>query len=306
MHAVAATRAVFNNLSRMTPMRISFLTLALCLVVLCDTASAQSSIVYNRLRMIVAGKADEVRKELPELTKDFPDEPGIMFLNAVLTEDGSKALVQYEQITREHPQSEWADDAELRIVQYYALKKDTAHAQRELGTFKRNYPLSEFLIHAVELVKATVGLNAPSSSKLSADKAGADKATSPTKGSKESILVESKPNDLKNVTSPGSSLKAAEKGVDKSTEKLGEKAADKTAAAAVKKSWGLQVGVYTTKNTADAEAAKYREQRMKVDVTSKDGKYGVVVGNYSSRESADKSKEIIQAQCQCSPIVVEK
>ncbi len=246
-----------------------------------SVAQAQSSIVYNRLRMIIAGKADDVRKELPDLMKDFPDEPGVMFLNAVLTDDGTKALSIYEQITREHPQSEWADDAELRIVQFYALKKDTSRAQRELATFKRNYPLSEFLIHAVDLVKSTVGAGT-----TPVVKAIAEKSSTPTKGTKDMLLVESKPIETKTTSAAVS------------TEKVVDPAA--------KKYWGLQVGVYTTKKTAEAEAQKYRDQRMKVEVTTKDAKFGVVVGHYSSRESAEKSRDIIQAQCQCTPLVVEK
>ncbi len=280
-------------------MRISGLTLAICVVLASATSFSQSSIVYNRLRLIVAGKTEEVRKELPDLIKEFPDDPGIMFLTAVLIDDGSKALAQYEQITREHPQSEWADDAQLRIVQYYALKKDTARAQRELSTFKRNYPLSEFLIHAVDLVKSTVGHNPASSAKLAADKSATDKSAAPTKGTKdtkENILVESKPTEHKDLKTEGKpEVKAP----------TTEKATDKPEASA-KKYWGLQVGAYATKKTADAEAQKYRDQRMKVDVITKDSKFGVVVGNYSSRESAEKSKEIIQAQCQCSPLVIEK
>ncbi len=267
-------------------------TRILCLLLLCTAMSipctAQSSMVYNRLRMIISGKADEVRRELPDLMKEFPEDAGVMFLNGVLTDDASKAIAIYEQITREQPQSEWADDAQLRIVQYYALKKDTSRAQRELANFKRNYPLSEFLIHAVELVKTTVGLNSESAAKTIASTAKPAN-TGASKAAKESLLVESKPNETN--AKPATETKAPEKTAD---------------AASAKKYWGLQVGLFASKKAADGEAQKYKDQRMKVDVLPKDGKFSVVVGNYSTREAADKSREIIQSQCQCTPYVVEK
>ncbi len=267
-------------------MRSSFLCLAFCLVAGSTFLHAQSSVIYNRLRMIVAGKADEVRKELPDLQKENPDDPGVMYLAGVLTDDGAKAVAMYEQVVREHPQSEWADDAQLRIVQYYAMRKDTVRAQRELHFFTRNYPLSEFVILAHDLVKETVGLPATSAQKSVADKAP---TPAPTKGAKdkESVLVVSNPDDNKSSLSGGTSDKA--------------KASDSS-----KKYWGLQVGVYSSKKAADAEAEKYRQQRMKVQVSVKDGKYGVVIGHYSSKESAEKSRDIIQAQCQCSPYIVEQ
>ena len=287
-------------------MKILFLLLSVC--ILCTTLSySQNSLVHNRLRMITQGKGDDVRKEMPELLKDYPDDPGVMFLNGVLMDDGSKATTIYEQITREYPQSEWADDAQWRIVQFYCLKRDTNRAQRELANFKRNYPLSEFLIHAMDIVKATVGNNiASTKTSAVATPVKAEKETPPAKAKdaekatplktvKENILVESKPAEK--VASKTTETKAIEKPVEK---------AIPVDEPTTTKHWGLQVGLYASKKTADAEAQKYKDQRMKVDVISKDGKFSVVVGNYTTKESAEGSKEIIKAQCQCTPYVVEK
>jgi hypothetical protein len=262
-------------------------------------AVAQTSFVYQRLRMIMNGKADEVRKELVELSKEMPEDAGVMFLQAAVTEDGAKAVALYERITRDFPENEWADDAQLRLVQYHALRRDTARAQRELANFKRSYPLSEYLVFAHDLVKNTVGIGKeglkPGTPAASANTATAVTATGVSVN--ESSAKKATSKDQGALTAVPSSVPSA---------------APSTASAAAagksdeKKTWGWQVGVYSARKTADAEAQMYREQRMRVDVLDKDGKFAVVVGQYSSKESAEKSKPLVEAQCSCAPYLIEK
>ncbi|MBI3259480.1 MAG: SPOR domain-containing protein, partial [Ignavibacteriae bacterium] len=118
---------------------------------------SQSSLVRNRLQSVALGKVDEVKRELPDLLAEFPDDPGIQFLHGVVLEDASQALKIYERIIKEHPDCEWADDAQWRIVQFYALKNDTSRARKELKVYRDKYPQSEFLLNASEMVKGTVG-----------------------------------------------------------------------------------------------------------------------------------------------------
>lgn len=268
-------------------------------------AVAQTSFVYQRLRMIMNGKADEVRKELVELSKEMPEDAGVMFLQAAVTEDGAKAVALYERITRDFPENEWADDAQLRLVQYHALRRDTARAQRELANFKRSYALSEYLVFAHDLVKNTVGIGKeglkPGTPAASANTAAANSSTSATATPVTATGV--------SVTEP-SAKKSSSKEPGAPT--AVPSAAPSTASAAAagksdeKKTWGWQVGVYSARKTADAEAQMYREQRMRVDVLDKDGKFAVVVGQYSSKESAEKSKPLVEAQCSCAPYLIEK
>lgn len=327
------------------------LRVALVMLVFSATlALAQGTLVHNRLRVISAGKQEEIdkiRREVPELLREYPDDPGVMFLNGILMEDGTKALGVFEQITREFPQCEWADDAQWRIVQYYALKRDTLRANRELSTYRRNYPMSEFLIHAADIVKATVGVaptthevkKAPATttekpvektSEKPSEKPTTAVVTKPTPTSSSAhLLVESKPNSNSGVqaSTPKGSTKPEIKPEAKTETKTTPKAENKpelkpdtkaeakpvakeSPSASAAKKWGLQIGVYSTQQKAEAEAQKYKEARLRVDIVSRktsDGEgYAVVIGNYSSRESAEKSKEVVQTQCQCTPYIIEK
>lgn len=74
--------------------------------------------------------------------------------------------------------------------------------------------------------------------------------------------------------------------------------------------YGLQVGVFDTRESAEKERDRFLKKRMRTEVKQKyiDGKtmYAVVIGNYSSTESADAAKMIVKQQCNCEPIVFEK
>lgn len=76
------------------------------------------------------------------------------------------------------------------------------------------------------------------------------------------------------------------------------------------KAFGLQVSIYSSQETAELEMKKYLKQRMRTEVRPKvvDGNkmYAVVIGNYSSRESAEGARPIVEQQCNCSPIIFEK
>lgn len=76
------------------------------------------------------------------------------------------------------------------------------------------------------------------------------------------------------------------------------------------KTYGLQVSIYSSQETAELEMKKYLKQRMRTEVKKKmvDGNkmYAVVIGNYSSRESAEGARGIVEQQCNCAPIIFEK
>jgi cell division protein FtsN len=74
--------------------------------------------------------------------------------------------------------------------------------------------------------------------------------------------------------------------------------------------YGLQVGLFDNKKSAENEMKKFLRKRMRTEVKSKtidgESKFAVVIGNYSSLESAKAAKIIVQQQCDCEPIVFKK
>jgi len=132
-------------------------TIAIIIFLYSNFAFSQSDRVANLLKSVAQGKADEARAELPRLQAEFPDEPGVMLLQAVLMEDGIRAMSIYRKIVMKYPNSMWADDAQWRIVQFYAIIGDTLNAKKELEFFRVKYPKSEFLAPATDVVSSAIG-----------------------------------------------------------------------------------------------------------------------------------------------------
>ncbi|MBS1537584.1 MAG: SPOR domain-containing protein [Bacteroidetes bacterium] len=288
---------------------------------------SQASLVRNRLQAVALGKIDDVKRELPDLLAEFPKDPGIQFLHGIVLEDASLALKIYEEIVKEHPDCEWADDAQWRIVQFYALKNDTSRAHKELTSYREKYPQSEFLLNASEMVKATVGLPKFTEKPVATTESKSGKVPSKT------VIIESKPitkpkdsktpelktspKDNKSSTSNTIVAKAIEK--DKLPSSLTAKKdtihtiAKPTISGkeiSKKESWSLQVASYDSKESAEAEVKEYKKKRLRASILEKsiDGKtnYAVLIGEYTTREAADKAKVIVEKSCNCSPFVVEK
>ena len=61
------------------------------------------------LSLIEKGKSNGVRESLPELTSKFPTDPGVLYLKALLTEDGDSAIKQYKNLVKNFPESKYAE-----------------------------------------------------------------------------------------------------------------------------------------------------------------------------------------------------
>jgi cell division septation protein DedD len=268
------------------------------------------NIVRSKLRQVALGNTSDVRAELPELLRTYPNDAGIQFLNATLLADGAKALPLFVRIIRENPQSIWADDAQWRVVQVYALRKDTANARSELQNFRRNYPTSEFLLFAAEIVKSTVGLP-PTFTTYRNPVIVASTARTLT----NSALTKPKTETVAPKTEPKAETPKAEPTkTDTPKPELrkpeGIKAATATSETPIEEHYTLQVGLYSSRESAIADVQKLLKARLRSDVIEKStdgaGRFAVTVGNYTSREAAEKAKPVVQKACTCVPFVVAK
>jgi cell division protein FtsN len=74
--------------------------------------------------------------------------------------------------------------------------------------------------------------------------------------------------------------------------------------------FGLQVGIYKDKNTAESEKNKFLVRRLRTQVVEKEVggtiMFAVVIGHYSSIDSAEEGKKIVSIQCGCEPIIYKK
>ena len=98
--------------------------------------------VRARLDLIHSGRAEGVRNELPLLQSQYPNDAGVKYLDAYLTENGDQALKKYQMIVDQHPKNEWADDALYKVYQYYYAVGLYKTAEVKMKQLNEQYPSS--------------------------------------------------------------------------------------------------------------------------------------------------------------------
>ncbi len=100
--------------------------------------------IQKRLEMIEKGQAEQVKAELPTLLANYQNNPGVMYLQGVLTPDGAEAAKTFQSIVDNFPKSEWADDALYKLYQYYYSIGLYKTADQKMAQLKQDYPFSAY------------------------------------------------------------------------------------------------------------------------------------------------------------------
>ncbi len=141
---------------------VRFFTVVFISIIAINIAVAQSYSnepnIRKRLEMIESGQAESVRAELPSLITNYQNNPGVMYLQAALTTDGTEAAKIYQNIIDNFPKSEWGDDALYKLYQYYYSIGLYKTAEKKLTQLKEEYPFSAYATEqsAVAAAKPTI------------------------------------------------------------------------------------------------------------------------------------------------------
>lgn len=98
--------------------------------------------VRQRLDLVHSGKIEQVRTEVAALIKQLPNDPGVRFLDAYITENGDQAVKKYQSFVDAFPTNEWADDALYKVYQYYQAVGLYKTAEATLAKLNEQYPNS--------------------------------------------------------------------------------------------------------------------------------------------------------------------
>ena len=140
--------------------RRSFLVNALSLISL--LAQMPEAEVRKRLDFIYHGQAERVRIELPGLERQYAEDPGVRYLDAILTTDGAAAIKKFQVIVDQFPQNEWADDALYKVYQYYYSVGLYKTADQKFEQLKQQYPNSLYVAGSSKEQKPAVMSQEPS------------------------------------------------------------------------------------------------------------------------------------------------
>lgn len=107
--------------------------------------SAQEFDIVPYLVKIEQGNSAEAISVLPKLKTEHPNDPSVMFLDAVLTTNGDEALNKYLMISQNYPNSKFADAALYRVFSYYYSMGYYTRAEEYLSKLKAQYPSSPYI-----------------------------------------------------------------------------------------------------------------------------------------------------------------
>ena len=101
--------------------------------------------VPRLIARVNGGETDQVRSEIPALVARFPNDPGVLYIQGLMTREGADAVRIYQSIVDNFPRSEWADAALYRIYQFYYALGFYRTAEMKMDQLKNDYPKSKYM-----------------------------------------------------------------------------------------------------------------------------------------------------------------
>lgn len=105
--------------------------------------------------LINEGQISGVRKKVPELISKYPNDPGVLYLQAILTIDGNRALELYGQIIERFPESKYSIESSVKIGEYFYAKGLYTQAAKQLCLIPRKYPRYPEIERIVDLMASS-------------------------------------------------------------------------------------------------------------------------------------------------------
>lgn len=118
--------------------------LAILFITAAQLMSQQVDIV-PALQQIENGNTAKAEIMLKNLKSKNPNDPSVLFLDAVLTKDGDQAVDKYKTILEKYPNFQYADASLYRIFSYYYSLGYYKKAEEYLTQLKKNFPNSPYI-----------------------------------------------------------------------------------------------------------------------------------------------------------------
>lgn len=117
----------------------------LIILALCLNLYAQEADITSALKEIEAGNISVANEMLINMKSKNPNDPSVLFLDAVLTKDANEALSKYTEVYEKYPNNKYADAALYRIFSYNFSLGLYKKAEQVLTKLKAEYPSSPYI-----------------------------------------------------------------------------------------------------------------------------------------------------------------
>ena len=107
-------------------------------ILIISKALSQNIDLY--LSLIDEGKIEGVQENLPEMISKYPNNPGVLYIRALLTMEGKESLILYNEILKKYSTSKYAPYSEMKIGEYFYAKGLYTQAATLLKNIPIRYP----------------------------------------------------------------------------------------------------------------------------------------------------------------------
>ena len=127
---------------------------------ICNAQSYKETI-RTFVHRIAEGKSDSVASKLPSLEQKYPQSPGVLYIEGLITSDGTEAIHYFTMVADSFPHNPWAADALARMVEVFRATGESTNAAQQFERLHSEYPQSPY-ITSQYLTRASSGdENAP-------------------------------------------------------------------------------------------------------------------------------------------------
>ena len=107
-------------------------------IILLSFSSGQNIELY--LSLIEEGRYEGVKENLQELVSKYPNDPGVLYLKALMTENGDGSIKLYKDILKRFPDSRYAPNSAMKVAEYFYARGLYTQSANLLKNLPVRYP----------------------------------------------------------------------------------------------------------------------------------------------------------------------
>lgn len=143
-------------------MNSHFIYTLYCFLILFNlSVLSQEVSITEQLKKIERGEIQSAKEESLQFLKKYPEDPSVIFLDAVLTENSMHAISKFEKIIKNYPNSKYADASLFRLYSYYYAIGSYKTAESYLKLLQQNHPSSPYITYADKTIPTSEDYSPP-------------------------------------------------------------------------------------------------------------------------------------------------
>jgi len=115
--------------------------------------------IDEMIKEVYAGKTSSAFEEMPRMKREFSDIPSLLFLDALIDQDIDRSIDKFKKFFKYYESSEYADDAIMKISEYYYTKGSYIESSKWLKKINLYYPESEHINRSLNLYLRALSLS---------------------------------------------------------------------------------------------------------------------------------------------------